>query len=225
MMRLLPVVLILACAVDARAQDLPPTSAQPYPIGEGAQPQPQNENPTASLRVSRTPLEPVTITRWHRARILNGFGTAFGLIGTGLSLSSTIYVLATGYPPSASDFVHPAKPSDTAPVLAFVGSGVSALGFTMSAGGLGWEHRILGELGADPGRGMFVGGTVVGVLGVLAIGVSYFLAFTDYLNPRDQTIAGIATSLGGAALCTTASALYATDSSHLKRAWKTLTTF
>jgi hypothetical protein len=170
-------------------------------------------------------LSPETVSRWHGARALQVTGGVIGLLSTGLSLSSTIYVVATGYPPKADDFLHPAKPTDTGPILAYVASATSVLGFGLSAGGLGWQHHILDELGADTGRGVYVGGTVLGILGTVATASGYFLAFTDYLNPHDQSISLLVTTLTGAALCTTASLMYAVDSSRMKRAWRNLSSF
>jgi hypothetical protein len=225
-MRLLSVMLVLGLVVDAGAQEAPPPSPQPDPIVEAPPPPTaMMAAPAGSLHAGPPVVPRELASKWHGARVLYVFGGVTGLLSTGLSLSSAIYVLATGYPPSASDFVHPAKPSDVGPVLAYVGSGASALGFVMSAGGLGWQHRILGKLGADPGRGMFIGGSVVGILGLVAVGAGYFLGFTDYLNPHDQSIAVLATSLGGSALCTTGSVLFAKDSSRMKKVWKSLTTF
>ena len=121
--------------------------------------------------------------------------------------------------------MHSPHPSDTGPVLSYVGSSASALGFVLSAAGLGWRHHILGELAGDPGRGRFIGGSVVGVLGLIGVASGYFFGFTNYLNPHDQSIAVLAASLSGSALCTVGSALYAVDSSRLTKAWKSLTTF
>lgn len=224
-MRLLPVLLALGLAVDAVAQESPVPAAQPYPVVEGPPPgptQPMMDLPAAAVR---TPLPLGIIQRWRGARILSGFGTAFGVVGTGLSLSSTIYILATGYPPNANDFLHPARPSDTGPALAYAGASVSAAGFVLSAGGLGWQHRILGDLGADRGRGLYVGGTMVGVLGLVGVGAGYFFGLTDYLNAHDQSIAVLTTSLVGTALCATAALLYATDAARVKKIWKNLSTF
>ncbi|MGZ3426059.1 MAG: hypothetical protein ACXVCV_05380 [Polyangia bacterium] len=224
-MRLLPVLLALGLAVDALAQESEVPAAQAYPIVQEPSPSPPQPISNLSAAAVRAPLPPTTILRWRHARVLSGFGTAFGLIGTGLSLSSAIYIVATGYPPNANDFLHPARPSDTGPALAYAGASVSAAGFAMSAGGLGWQHRILGELGADRGRGMYIGGTVVGLIGLVAVGAGYFFGLTDYLNPHDQSIAVLTTSLAGTALCTTAAGLYATDSSRVKEIWKSLMTF
>jgi hypothetical protein len=224
-MRLLPVLLALGLAVDAVAQESPVPAAQPYPGSEGPPPGPSQPMMQLSASSVRRPLPPAITARWRNARILSGFGTAFGVIGTGLSLGSAVYILVTGYPPNANDFLHPARPSDTGPALAYAGASVSAAGFALSAGGLGWQHKILGDLGADRGRGLYVGGTTVGVLGLVAVGAGYFFGLTDYLNAHDQSIAVLTTSLVGTALCTTAALLYATDSSRVKKIWKNLATF
>jgi hypothetical protein len=183
------------------------------------------EPPPPTLHATGPTVTPAIAARWHHARVLEGFGTAFGLIGTALSISSAIYVVATDYPPSANDFLHPAKPTDTGQVLAYAASSTSALGFSLSAGGLAWQHRILDEVGIDTGRGLFVGGTVIGILGLVGVGAGYFFGLTNYLNPHDQSIAVLTTSLGGALFCTVGSLLYGMDSSRMKRQWQSITTF
>ena len=76
---------------------------------------------------------------------------------------------------------------------------------------------MLDHLGADPGRGAFGVGTTFGLVGFLGVGPSYFFGLTDYFNPHDQSVAILATSLTGTALCAIAGILYSVDSSHLKR--------
>ena len=212
-MRIAAILLILGTVGDALAQA--PPSSQPLT----APPPP----PMPALRL--TVPEP-TVHAWHRARIMSGFGDALGIISTGLSLGTLIYIGATHYPPSVNDFTMRApSPSDPEQVISFVASTASAIGFSLAAGSLAWRHHILDKLDADTGRGLFVGGTVVGLVGLVGIGASYFFAFTDYLSPHDQSIAVIATSLGGAALCTVGTILYARDAAKLNKAWLALTTF
>ena len=163
--------------------------------------------------------------RWRTARTLTVLGSVFNLIGTGLSLTSVIYIAATDYPPDTNQLLAPAKPSDPGPALAYAGASASAAGFVLSAVGLGWEHRLLDSLGADPGRGAFGVGTAFGVFGFAGVGLSYFFGLTDYLNPHDQSIAILATSLTGTALCAIAGILYSIDSSHLNEAWRGVLTF
>lgn len=201
----------------------PPTPSPPVVPPPAAPPPLTLPPPPPSLTMTRPPVPPTTISRWHSARVLEGFGSAFGLIGTALSLSSAIYIIATDYPPKANDFLHPAKPTDTGQVLAYAASSTSALGFSLSAGGLSWQHHILDDLGVDPGRGLFVTGTLVGVVGLASVGLGYFFGLTSYLNPHDQSIAVLTTSLSGALLCTVGSLLYSADSSRMKRVWNGLT--
>lgn len=173
--------------------------------------------------------------------MIYGVGGVTGLLGTALSLASVAAVAITGYPcdpfdpshannpmdkcnPNAAVF-HPASPTDAAPMLAYLGSSVSALGFVFSAAGLGYQHSLLAEVNADPGRGVFTGGTVLGVLGFASVGASYFFGFTNYLNSHDQGLAILASTLTGAGLCALSSLLYLIDSSRTKKAWERLTTF
>ncbi len=179
---------------------------------------------TPSLRV-RAAASPDQMTRWRDSRVLSVTGSILNVIGTGLSLTSAIYIAATDYPPSATSLLAPAKPTDTGPALAYAGASVSLAGFIMSAAGLGWEHRILDELGADPGLTRFGVGTTFGVFGFLSIGTSYLFGLTHYLDAHDRSVTILATSISGTALCAIGGLLYLTDSSRVKKAWENLTTF
>lgn len=213
-MRALAVVLVLGLAFDVAAQEVPP----PLPP------------PTFSVTPIQPPAPPVVtavrsgptlqmLERWHTARVLSVLGSVLNVIGTGLSLSSAIYIAATNYPPSPNELLAPAKPSDPGPALAYAGASASAAGFVLSAVGLGLEHRLLDDLGADPGRGAFGVGTAFGVVGFVGVGASYFFGLTSHLNPHDQSVAILTTSLSGTALCAIAGILYAVDSSRVKEAW------
>ena len=181
--------------------------------------------PAPSLTVARSRPSPDMVGRWRTARALSVVGSVLNVIGTGLSLSSVIYIVATDYPPSATSLLAPAKPSDVGPALAYAGASVSAAGFILSASGLGYQHRLLDELSADPGRGAFGVGTAFGIVGFANVGLSYFFGLTDYLNPHDQSVAILATSLTGTALCAIAGILYSVDSSRVKKAWEFVSTF
>jgi hypothetical protein len=216
-MRFLAALIALGSVVSAAAQEPTLYPSAPPP-------------PPPTIVGGMPPLHPAPpddiVQRWHRTRVVSVIGSLTSIIGTGLSLSSIIYIGVTHYPPSAGDLLGaPAKPSDTGPVLAYLGSSVSAASFVLTAGALGYEHHLLDELGADPGRGRFGVGTAFGLVGLVGIGAGYFFGLTNYLNPHDQGVAIIATSISGAALCTIASILYASDSSRLKSAWRNLTTF
>jgi hypothetical protein len=179
--------------------------------------------------------------RWRTARNLYGFGTITGLLGTGLTLSSIIVVAATGYPCDPTEHAlsgktndscnpnspkyRPAKPTDAATLLAYMGSSASALGFVFSASGLGYQHAILKELGNDPGRSVFHAGTAFGVLGFASVGAGYFFGLTHYLNPHDQALAILSTTIIGAGLCELGSLLFTIDASRTKKAFQKYSTF
>jgi hypothetical protein len=165
------------------------------------------------------------VRRWRDARILSVTGSVVNALGTGLSLASVVYIGVTHWPPSAGEVLTPARPSDVGPALAYAGASASAAGFVLNASGLGYEHHVLNLLGADPGRGMFGAGTALGLVGFASVGASYFFGLTDYLNPHDQGIAILATSLAGTALCAIAGILYAADSSRVKKAWASVSSF
>ena len=237
-MRALTIAVVLAFSLAAVAQEPPqplppssPSSVEPLPPPPYAGQAPVASPSAASLAgpsltVSRARPSPYTVGRWRTARTLTVIGSVFNLIGTGLSLTSAIYIAATDYPPSTNQLLAPpARPSDPGPALAYAGASVSAAGFVLSAAGLGWEHRLLDQLGADPGRGAFGVGTAFGVVGFASVGLSYFFGLTDYLNPHDQSVALLTTSLAGTALCAIAGILYSVDSSHLNDAWRGVLTF
>jgi hypothetical protein len=220
-MRAVTMLLVVGTLGNALAQEVPiPPPLPPSPTR--AQPLAMPAPPPPPLQL--TVPEP-TLRAWRGSRVMSGFGDAFGIIGTGLSLGALIYIAATNYPPSVGDFTSIPKPSDPVQVISFVASTMSAVGFSLAAGSLSWRHHILDALEADTGRGLFVGGTVVGLVGLVGVGASYFFGFTDYLNPHNRTVAVIATSLGGAALCTIGTILYSRDAAKLNRAWERLTTF
>jgi hypothetical protein len=228
-MRYRSVLLVAALAGAASAEEPPPgssirdLSASPAPMV------------SAPLTPARLAVPPRLVTRWHRGRAAYTVGAVTGLLGTGLTLSSVIVVAVTGYPCNPNDPIHqinpndscnrnsshydPPRPTDAAPLLAYLGSSASALGFILSASGLGVQHSVLRELGADTPRGLLHGGTALGLLGFLSVGASYFFGFTDYLNPHDQGIAILATTVSGAALCAVGSLLFSVDASRTKKAW------
>jgi hypothetical protein len=179
--------------------------------------------------------------RWHRGRVLYGIGSVTSLLGSALTLSSVITVAVTGYPCDPNDAFHqlnpndtcnpnnpnfrPAQPTDAAPLLGYMGSTASALGFVLSAAGLGYQHHLLHELEADPGRAMFAAGTTFGVMGFATVGASYFFGFTNYLNPHDQGLAILATTITGTALCLLGGLLYTIDEGRMQRIWRRISTF
>jgi hypothetical protein len=212
-MRAITIVLVIGCAVGAAAQEPPLKLTAPMP------PPP----PIVTLHAGPSP---EVVEHWHDSRVVSVLGTVLNSIGTGLSLTSAIYIGIKNYPPSAKQLLAPqAKPSDFAPALAYAGASASAVGFALTAGALGYEHHLLDKLGADPGRAHYGAGTALGVVGFASVGLSYFFGLTDHLNPHDQSVAILTTSLTGTALCAIAGLLYAIDSSHVKRAWRELGNF
>jgi hypothetical protein len=190
---------------------------------------------------NRIVVSPQMQARWRNARVLYGLGGITGLVGSGLTISSVLIVAITGYPCNPNDPIHminpndhcnqmgtmytPPKPTDAVPMLAYLGSSVSALGFVFSAAGLGQQHHLLRELGADTHRGLFYGGTVLGMMGWTTVGLGYFFGFTSYLDPHDQGIAILACTVTSAAFSALGGLLYAVDASRTKKAWLKLGTF
>src|SRR6185436_15007900 len=112
-----------------------------------------------------------------------------------LSLSSILVTSVYGFDESKSN---------VGPVLAYTGAGVGVVAFTLVASGLSLQHSALGEVGADPGRGLFAAGTTLGVFGLLSVGASYVFALAPGILGSDgantsRTVA-FATSIAGTAL-------------------------
>jgi hypothetical protein len=216
----------------------PPSTTPPQSTTTGPAPS-ATADPVAPMKLTVPSLvTPGMQVRWQRARVMYTFGSVTGLVGTGLTLSSILVVAITGYPCNPKDpqhlanpndtcnensaFYNPPSPTDPAPLLAYLGSSMSAFGFIFSTAGLAWQHHLLDEVGADPGRGVFAGGTSLGLLGFLSVGTSYFFGFTHYLSPHDQELAILSTSITGAVLCAVGSLLYTIDSSRTRSAWRRL---
>ena len=166
--------------------------------------------------------------------MLYGVGSITSLLGSALTLTGVIVTAVTGYPcdPTVNMLTNstcknttPPSPTDPAPMLSYLGSTTSALGFVFSAAGLGLQHHVLEEVQMDPGRGVFSTGTAFGVLGFMSVGASYFFGLTNYLNPHDQGLAILSTTIGGAGLCLLGGLLYTIDAAQLKRVWERIATF
>lgn len=110
----------------------------------------------------------------------------------------------------------------TGDILAYGGSGLWALGFCLEAGGLGLQHSAAGRLGLDPGRGLFAGGTTLGVLGLASAGVSLYTAKSNVFSDSDSdTRLKVQLSLmaGSIVFMTVGRILYAFDERRLARAF------
>ena len=172
-MRALAAMLAVGLSFDAAAQE--PTAEPPPPA-----PAPPRQPLTASIA---TPAPPAPLSLhvppgadvvggWRSARIVSVTGTLLGLAGTAVSAASVIYIAVTN-DPNRNTELNPPSPTDPGPVLAYVGSTASAVGFVLSASALGYQHHLLDRLGVDPGRGRFAAGTTIGVVGFTAVGASY----------------------------------------------------
>lgn len=219
----------MICSTPAVAQEQVPQNDYSY--------KPSYTPPVAQTRL----VPPNLVKKWHDGRRLYGVGSITGLVGSALSLSSALVVIITGYPCDPNDPLHmvnpndscnksgmmyqPPSPTDAVPLLAYIGASTSAFGFVLSTSGLGLQHHVLAEVGADIPRGVFAGGATVGLLGFMSVGVSYFFGFTNYLDPHGQGIAILASSITGMALCTLGGLLYTIDAGRMKRAWDKLGTF
>lgn len=227
--------LALALSASLAAADEPASTI--HEVSPSAPPPP----PPPTVSSSSHAPSPQMIERWHTARVLYGVGTVTGIVGGALTLSSVLIVAITGYPCDPNDPVHalnpndacnkmgtnykPPKPTDPVPLLGYIGASTSALGFIFSASGLGYQHRLLDEMSLDPGRGVFAAGTTFGLVGFAGIGAGYFFGLTSYLNPHDQGIAIIASTVSGAVLCAIGSLLYTIDEGRVMSAWRHVSNF
>ncbi|HEY2743158.1 MAG TPA: hypothetical protein VGL86_00990 [Polyangia bacterium] len=221
----------------AQEPPAPPATVDPYTAPPPTMPPPGAIPMTPILAAPLPPPGPGDVAfvqrsaaenyrgQWRGARVMNGFGGVLSLLSVGLTLSNVIYVAAAHYPPSVSDLTKVPSPSDPAQALSYVSSTTSAFAFGLAAGSLGWRHHILRKLDADTGRGLFWGGAITGLVGIAAIASSYIVGFASVANTRDQSIAVLSTSLGGSAICSVATAMFAKDATNVQEAWRNLTTF
>lgn len=188
-----------------------PIEAAPVPIVAPAE--------AAPVVPAGPPLE--VVRRYRAGRVVAGTGTLICLIGSGLTLSSWIAEIVID------------KDKDPRPIalgLGYAGAGAAGLGVILSATGLGLQHSALAQVGADPGRGLYATGTVFGVLGLAALGTSYFVGATSYVygkpgeeHERNAVLFG--TTVASAVLLSVGGILFVSDSGRLGRAYRRLTTF
>jgi hypothetical protein len=225
--RALPVALAVAVSLGSGsvwAQTAPPVEEAPVAAEPTAPPVPA----PGAAAVAPEPASPAVVSapaapvgpppevrqRFRAGRIVSGFGTAIGLVGSGLTLSSIIVTSVVGLDSTE-------RP--VGPALACAGSSATGLGVILSATGLGLQHSALAQVGADPGRGLYAAGTLFGILGLLCVGTSYFFGLTDDVENTRAVSFGV--SIAGSALLTLGGALYLSDSAGLSRAYRRLTTF
>ena len=97
--------------------------------------------------------------------------------------------------------------------------GAIGAGFTLSAVGLGLQHRGLDRLGVDPGWGLYAAGTALGGAGLLAGGAASFLRGTEYAPEEQRGPLALSLAIAGASCLITASVLYLVDGGRLRRAF------
>jgi hypothetical protein len=111
------------------------------------------------------------------------------------------------------------------PLLGYMGSSLSALGWILSTSGLAYQHSVLASLGSDPGRGIFGTGVTIGFFGFVNVAAAYVIGLTDNLSSRDQALGILATTVMGTALSLLGGIVYTADAARNKRAWQRLGTF
>jgi hypothetical protein len=161
------------------------------------------------------PVLPEDVVRHFRAgRVLYGLGTATGLIGGGLTIASIGLAIAYGTSGGLGDVSRG---------LAYAGSASSGVSVIFGAIGLGMQHSALARVGQDTGRGLYGVGTFLGVLGLGAIGASYYIdAAKPVENPEKVAFA---VSVAATTLLVTGGILYFADERRMYRVYRRLLTF
>lgn len=162
------------------------------------------------------PPPPFVAHRFRGGQALYGVGTAFGLIGSGLSLASIFVSSVYGFAPNGQNV-------DIGPDLAYAGSAATGAGFILSATGLGLQHSALRAINADPGRGLYGVGTAFGILGLAGVGASYLFGLTNYVP--NSSVVGFGCSIASAVVLSVGGLFFFSDATRLGRVYRRLTTF
>lgn len=209
----LAALLVLTDWTAARAENPAETdeAAQAEPVAEPVMPQAMPMvPPAAGTTVDQARMQ----RRFKAGRVLYGVGTGLGMVGAGLTVSSIVVGSALGLEGTSGQ---------VAPILAYTGTGMTGGAFILSATGLGLQHSALMSRQADPGRGLFATGTVLGTLGLFGVGASYFLSATQLFDAATPTAFGV--SLGATALMTLGGLFYFADARRLGQAYRRITSF
>jgi hypothetical protein len=153
------------------------------------------------------------VSSFRTGRTVYAVSKLSNLIGSGLHVSSIIVTSIYGFGPG---------PGQYGPGLAYGGSLVNAVGFVLGAAGLWKEHSALAMIGADPGRRLYVAGTVLGALGIAVVGTSSYFAFSNYNNGPEIAFG---TAIAAAVLLSAGGILHAIDNRRLNILFRRLTTF
>lgn len=194
----------------------PPTT-DPYPTPPAA----FAPGVAPPMRSVVPPLDPLVHHRFRDGRIVYNVGTTVSFIGSSLTLASIIVtgIYGLGLDQSADQIT-----GRIGPGLAYAGSSGTGAGFILVSTGLGLQHSALALAGQDPGRGMYAAGNVLGILGLCAIGTTYFFSATHY-GGDSSPIYTFSAAVTAGALGTISSVLFFSDAINLRRVYRRLTTF
>lgn len=208
------------------AQEAPPPEAVPAlsaPL-TGPVPPPPAAPPPAPAQPVLDPVPPPplpppalpadVIGRFKAGRVLYGLGTATGLIGGGLTVASVGLAIAYGTS---------GEKGDISRGFAYAGSASSGVSVIFGAIGLGMQHSALRSVGHDTGRGLYGVGTFLGVLGLGAIGASYYIDLAKPVENPEKV--AFAVSVAATTLLITGGILYFADERRMYRVYRRLMTF
>lgn len=154
------------------------------------------------------------VSRFKAGRVLYGLGTATGLIGGGLTLASIGVAFAYGTS---------GEHGGISRGLAYAGSASSGVAVIFGAIGLGMQHSALARVGHDTGRGLYAAGTFLGILGLGAMGASYYIDIAKPVENPEKV--AFAVSVAASALLITGGILYFADERRMYRIYRRLMTF
>lgn len=154
------------------------------------------------------------VSRFKAGRVLYGLGTATGLIGGGLTLASIGVAFAYGTS---------GEHGDISRGLAYAGSASSGVAVIFGAIGLGMQHSALARVGHDTGRGLYGAGTFLGILGLGAMGASYYIDIAKPVENPEKV--AFAVSVVASTLLITGGILYFADERRMYRIYRRLMTF
>lgn len=161
--------------------------------------------PCAARPAAADPPEAEGLRRWRSGAAVRLAGVVSSLTGGGLGLAGSVAVWR-GAPGVGQGLLYGA-------------TGAIGAGFTLSAVGLGLQHRGLERLGVDPGWGLYAAGTALGGAGLLAGGAASFLRGTEYAPEEQRGPLALSLAIAGASCLITASVLYLVDGGRLRRAF------
>lgn len=193
----------------------PPPAPPPPAVAPGPALSPSPVSPIPQpLALPTYSLPEDVVRRFKTGRILYGLGTATGLIGGGLTVASVGLAIAYGTSSGTGDISRG---------LAYAGSASSGVSVIFGAVGLGMQHSALARVSHDTGRGLYAVGTLLGIIGLGAVGASYYIDLAKPVENPEKVAFGV--SVAATALLITGGILYFADERRMYRVYRRLLTF